>query len=364
MTNETELRSRLDQAASRLDLQPLDPAPLVQSGARARRRRSFRRTLTAVGGVTVAAVVLGSLVLGPGSGASPYFGDPGDRYAAVASGGAQDGYPDLVVSRVGSKHVSIDGFGWPIEGQAVVSDPNGDVSFPDIDQLDAETMCLPMLEQAAPRVPASRWRHSEGWIDGFPTRAGLVTTFEADYQGRTFYASCTLPGDYTPARRPNLAHVPSPSDAQRLLADCSYLGHVDLNAWRVATTSSLDGAIAAAVVAPDGTLARCVLSPDIAQRQVQLSSLGASSPLIYDQVDGVVSMIGRTDPSVARLVVRSENGAEHTVKVVDGWYADLYRAGEPTQVTAYDASGEPVEIDPSPLPSVCFTSVETNNDGC
>jgi hypothetical protein len=366
------LRTRLDDLVRRAAIDPVEPARALEAGRRARRRRAVGRGAALATPLAVFAVVAGLLVFQSRT-PSPSFSDPEGRVAAAAEGGSEDGYPDLVVSARGRTSVSITGFGWPIEDQGVVSDRQGEVSLPPIDRTDAEVMCLPMLNQAAPDVPDVAWQHSGAWIDGFPSRAGLVTTYEAQFDGRFFYASCTLPGDYTPARRPRLADVPSAADTRGLLSHCSYLGHVDFRAWRVAASDTRDGTVAALLSAPDGTDARCVLSQDERRRVVQVLGEASGDAVLYGgSGTGLLSVVGTTGTEVARLDVRS-GGSVHRVPVDDGRYATLVPGGAVSAVTAYDADGEVVAEStggaPRPgallaLPTECFTTVETAGDGC
>lgn len=359
-----ELRDRLDAATERAGFGPSDPAAAIAAGTRIRRRR------TAVAGIGTAAVLAvaagtgAALLRGPVEEPSPEFGDTGDRAPVVAPGGPRDGYPDLVVSAQGRRSVFITGFGWPIAGQQPVSTPDGEVAFPPIGRLDAESMCLPMLRQAAPSVPGGAWHHSGAWIDDFPSRAGLVSTFGAEHGGRSYQASCTLPGDFTPDVRPDLDEVPAPGDSAAILDQCGYLGHVDVGAWQVAATSAADGTLAAALVAPDGTFARCVLSEAEGQRLVQVSALDTDGAYFYRASGGTLTLVGRAEPDVARLTVEA-GGARHDVAVEDGYYAAVIPgAGEPGALTAYDDEGSDITSDAMVLPALCFTTIETGDDGC
>lgn len=359
---DTELRNRLDRIAGAADFAPTDPAAAIAAGSRVRRRRTFTASLTAVSVLTVLGLGTAAIVTSSNGAPSLDFSDPGNRAGAVGAGGPEDGYPDLVVSVDGTPadgSVTIDGFGWPLADQSVVSTPGGQVSFPEISKVDAESMCLPMLNQAAPGVPDAAWHHSAAWIDGFPTRAGLITSFEADFDGASFWASCTLPGDAVPARRPRLDRLPTAPAA--VLAQCGYLAHVDLRSWQVAASETRGGTLAAALRAPDGTFGRCVLSTDRRQRLVQLSKR-TDDVVLYTATDSALTLVGRTDPSVVRLRVSTAT-ADLDVPVVDGTFASVLPAGEPASVTAYDAAGNPTEVD-MVVPTVCFTSIETENDGC
>lgn len=358
----TEIRDRLDLAANAAGFTASDPAAAIAAGTRIRRRQRFTAALTATGVLTVGGVGAATILADDPSSPDLGFGEPGDRVAAVAAGGPKDGYPDLVVRVRGT---TIEGFGWPLQDQPMVSTPDGEVSFPPIDKVDAETMCLPMLNQGAPDVPDAAWHHSEAWIDDFPTRAGLVTTFEADFRGRTYYASCTLPGDHTLRQRPDLADVPDPADPAALKEHCGYLGHVDLRGWQVAATDAAGGTVAAALVAPDGTFARCVLSEDVRQRVVQLSETTPSDTVLWNRSGGVVSVVGRTDPEVTRLVLETGKGLSAEVPVDDGIYVSVQRGEEPVAATAYDAAGDVVDgAVEMVVPLLCFTSVELGEDGC
>lgn len=358
-----ELRNRLDKASAAAGFGPTDPAQAIRIGTRQRRRRAFATALSATGVIAVLGVASAAVLTSESASPSLDFGDPGDRAAAVGAGGPADGYPDLVVSVHGT---TITGFGWPLEGQPEVSTPDGQVSLPPIDEVDAETMCLPMLNQAAPEVPNAAWHHSESWIDDFPTRAGLITSFEAEDGGRTYYAACTLPGDHTPQRRPDLARVPAAADEDAVRAQCGYLGHVDLGAWDVVATDRVDDTLAAALVAPDGTFARCVLSGDVRQRLVQLSEMSAPTTVFYSHSGETVALVGRTDPAVERLTIRTDtpDAAEFDVPVYDGVFATVAAAHVPFEVTAYDGEGNRLQAPNDIQPVECFTSVETGDDGC
>lgn len=359
---DTELRDRLDRIADAPGFAPADPAAAIAAGSRVRRRRTFTASLTAVSVLAVLGLGTAAIVTSSNGSPSLDFSDPGNRAGAVGAGGPEDGYPDLVVGVVGTPadgSVSIDGFGWPLEDQAVVSTPGGQVSFPAIGKVDAESMCLPMLNQAAPGVPDAAWHHSGEWIDGFPTRTGLITVFEADFDGASYSASCTLPGDAVPARRPRLDRLPTAPGA--VLAQCGYLAHVDLRSWQVSASATRGGTLAAALVAPDGTFGRCVLSTDRRQRLVQLSKR-TDDVVLYTATDSALTLVGRTDPSVVRLRVATPAGV-HDVRVVDGTFAAVLPAGEPTSVTRYDADGSATVVG-MVVPTICFTSIETDNDGC
>lgn len=359
---DTDLHDRLDRIADAPGFAPADPVTAIAAGARVRRRHTFTASLTATSVLAVLGLGTAAIVTSSNGSPSLDFSDPGDRVGAVGAGGPEDGYPDLVVSvdgSVGEGSVTIDGFGWPLAGQPVVSTPGGQVAFPDIGKVDAEAMCLPMLNQAAPEVANAAWHHSGAWIDGFPTRAGLITVFEADVGDTSYSASCTLPGDATPARRPRLDRVPTSSAA--VVAQCGYLAHVDLRAWQVVTSQTRGGTLAAALVAPDGTFGRCVLSTDRRQRLVQLSKR-TDDVVLYTATDSALTLVGRTDPSVVRLDVATPNG-DHDVPVADGTFAAVLPAGEPETVTAYDADGTARDVG-LVVPTLCFTSIETGNDGC
>jgi hypothetical protein len=357
---EPDLHERLDRSATAPEFTPADAAVAIRAGARIRRRRRFTAGLTATSVIAVLGIGAAALVTSSHDAPSLDFSDPGDRAAAVGVGGPADGYPDLVVQVVDDGSVTITGFGWPLEGQEVVSSRDGRVAFPSIGRVDAEAMCLPMLNQAAPMVPDAAWHHSEAWVDGFPTRAGLITTFEAASGGRDYVAECTLPGDHVPARRPRLERVPTTPAG--ILQQCGYLAHVDLRAWHVQATARRADAVAAALVAPDGTVGRCVLAADRRQRVVQLSR-DAEGPVFYTAAAGTVSLAGHVDPSVTRLRLGTADG-DRDVTVTDGAYAALLEGAEPESVTAYDAAGRRVDGVDTVLPTVCFTPVETGDDGC
>lgn len=359
---DTELRDRLDRIADAPGFAPTDPAAAIAAGSRIRRRRTFTASLTAASVLAVLGLGTAAIVTSSNGSPSLDFSDPGNRAGAVGAGGPADGYPDLVVTVDGTPadgSVTIDGFGWPLAGQPEVSTPDGQVSFPDISKVDAESMCLPMLNQAAPGVPDAAWHHSAAWIDGFPTRAGLITTFEAELDDTSYSASCTLPGDDVPARRPRLDRLPTTPAA--VLAQCGYLAHVDLRAWQVSASDARGGTLAVALVAPDGTFGRCVLSTDRRQRLVQLSKR-TDDVVLYTASTGALTLVGRTDPSVARLRVATAS-ADLDVPVVDGTFASVLPAGEPESVTAYDADGSAREVG-MVVPTICFTSIETDDDGC
>lgn len=357
---DTDLRNRLDRIADAAGFTPADPTAAIVTGRRVRRRRTFTASLTAASVLAVLGLGTAAIVTSSNGAPSLDFSDPGSRVGAVGAGGPEDGYPDLVVGvDRGSGEVFIDGFGWPLEGQPVVSTPDGRVSFPAISKVDAESMCLPMLNQAAPGVPDAAWHHSPTWIDGFPTRAGLITTFEADLDGTRYLASCTLPGDHAPVRRPDLDRLPTTPAG--VLRQCGYLAHVDLGGWRVVASETRGGTLAAALVAPDGTFGRCVLSTDRRQRLVQLTKR-TDDVLLYTDADSALALVGRTDPSVVRLQVSTETG-DREVSVTDGTFATVLPAGLPLSATAYDADGTASDIEMI-VPTVCFTSIETENDGC
>jgi hypothetical protein len=372
----------LNRVANRQSFDPVDAAEAVRRGGRARSRRRGRQlAVSAVGGVTVAGVVLATQ-LGPGSSRSPSaaFEDPGGRVSLVAAGGPRDGYPDLVVSSRGG---TVIGFGWPIEGMAPVSDRDGTVTFPEISKVDAETMCLPMLNQGAPAVPDAAWRHSGSWIDDFPSRAGLVATYEAEHGGRSYYASCTLPGDYSPARRPDLAAVPFVSADDEVLRQCSYQGHVDFRSWQVGAADRAGDTLSAALVSPEGYVARCVLSSDERQRVTQLSAVRldeapSDAPFLYGG-DGTrtLTVAGVVGDEVETVEVATE-GRTREVAVRGGVFAvvvpvDGRVPADDTVVRGLDAEGAEVAVgrviadnppDDMLVPAVCFTSVETGDDGC
>lgn len=359
---DTELRDRLTRIADAPGFAPADPAAAILAGSRVRRRRTFTASLTAASVLAVLGLGTAAIVTSSNGAPSLDFSDPGNRAGAVGAGGPEDGYPDLVVGVEGSPAdgwVSIVGFGWPLQDQAVVSTPTGQVSFPEIGKVDAESMCLPMLNQAARGVPDAAWHHSDAWIDGFPTRAGLITVFEADFDGTTYQASCTLPGDAVTARRPDLDRLPS--SPAGVLRQCGYLAHVDLRSWQVVAETTRGGTLAAALVAPDGTFGRCILSTDRRQRLVQLSKR-TDDVVLYTDSPTALTLVGRTDPSVVRLEVATPAG-DVDVPVVDGAYAAVLPSGEPASVVAYDAAGTGTEV-ALVAPTLCFTSIETENDGC
>lgn len=358
---DTDLRNRLDRIADAAGFTPADPSPAIVAGRRVRRRRTFTASLTAASVLAVLGLGTAAILTSSNGAPSLDFSDPGNRVGAVGAGGPADGYPDLVVGvdRSIDGEVFVDGFGWPLAGQPVVSTPDGQVVFPEISKVDAESMCLPMLNQAAPGVPDAAWHHSPTWIDGFPTRAGLITTFEAEFDGSRYLASCTLPGDHAPVRRPDLDRLPTTPAG--VLRQCGYLAHVDLRGWQVVASESRGGTVAAALVAADGTFGRCILSTDRRQRLVQLSKR-TDDVLLYTDTPRAVTLVGRTDPSVVRLRLSTEAG-DREVPVTDGTFATVLPPGVPLSATAYDADGSGREIE-MVVPTVCFTSVETENDGC
>lgn len=381
--NDRSIIDELTRAAHAQDFSAADPQLAIRAGRSARHRRTVRSALAATTVLSVAGALAAIQVTGPSDTPSPAFGDPGNRVLLVAAGGPADGYPDLVVRASGGAYVTIEGFGWPLDGMAPVSDSEGQVSFPEISKIDAETMCLPMLNQAAPDVPDSSWQHSGAWIDGFPSRSGLVASYEAERDGRTFAAECTLPGDHSPEQRPDLAKVPTASATARVLRHCSYQGHIDFGAWQVGAVDRAADTLSAALVSPEGYVARCVLSVDEQQRVTQLlattvAQSATSGPMLYggDRTD-TLTLAGATGPEVDRLEVFSA-GATRSVDVQDGVYALVLSVSgrvpaEDTVVAALDAQGSElatyrvVSDDPGQLgllPVLCFTSVETGNDGC
>ena len=383
MTDERVV-AELHRAVDAQRLEPVDARPAIRLGRQLRRRRAARTALVGLSTVGVVGVVgVAQLTGGQGAEPSPAFGDPGSRLTLAAAGGAEDGYPDLVVRSIGGEWVTITGFGWPIEGMDPVSDRDGNVAFPEISKLDAESMCLPMLIQAAPEVPNSAWQHSEGWIDGFPSRAGLITSFEAEHEGRTYAAACTLPGDFSPAVRPDLAVVPAADDSEEILRQCGYQGHVDFRGWEVGAVDAAARTLSAALVSPGGHVARCALSESARERLVQLSSatVGSTevdSPVLYGgEGTRTLTLAG----SVADDVVTVElvaAGERHVLAVRDGVYAAAVQLSQrvlpdDTTVRLLGADGQELHVvravadDPPEgllLPSECFTAVETGSDGC
>jgi hypothetical protein len=240
-----------------------------------------------------------------------------------------------------------------------------------------------MLNQGAAAVPDSAWRHSGSWIDDFPSRAGLVASYEAEHGGRQHYASCTLPGDYSPARRPDLSRVPAASAEDEVLRQCAYQGHVDFRAWQVGAADRTGQTLSAALVSPEGYVARCVLSSDEKQRVTQLSEVtleeaAADGPFLYGgEGSRVLTVAGAVGGDVQSVEVTTE-GVTHQVPVRDGSFAAAIPVehrvpADDTVLRALDATGAEVGVarvwaDKPPqdmlLPVVCFTSVETGNDGC
>ncbi len=380
-----EIADELDRAVQRLGFGAVDAAGAVRAGRQLRRRRTARRVLGGAATLAVVGVVglAGTRLTGDGAEPSPAFGDPGSRLVLAADGGAEDGYPDLVVSARGDTWVTITGFGWPIEGMAEVSDRDGAVSLPEISKLDAESMCLPMLIQAAPEVPNSSWRHSEGWIDDFPTRAGLVTSFEAEHDGRTYSAACTLPGDFAPVTRPDLDDVPVETDSAAILRQCSYQGHVDFRGWEVGAADAASHTLSAALVSPDGHVARCVLSTAARERVTQLSSTTVAgtevdSPVLYGgDRTRTLTLAGAVAPEVAAVEVVAA-GERRVLQVEGGVFAaavdlDAKVLPDDAVVRTFDADGDELHVvrafsEAPPegmlLPALCFTAVETGSDGC
>jgi len=374
-----QIIDELDHACRAPEFGPVDPAAAIGTGTRLRRRRSLRRALSGLTLAAVAAVGV-SVWLDTGSTTpSPVFSDPNGRVSTVGAGEPADGYPDLVTSRDGT---SVTGFGWPIVGMGAVSDPAGEVAFPKISKADAESICLPLFNQAYPGVPNAAWVHSQGWIDDFPTRAGLTTSYNAEDDGKTFYASCVLPGDYTPDLRPDLTRVPRADQDTAIRDQCGYLAHVDFSGWGVGAADTASDALAAALVSPDGHVARCVLSIQPAKRVVQVSATtlpqrGDDGPVLYSgEATTTLSLVGATGPDVATLEVTTD-GVTEQVPVLGQVYATAIDLGEPvlpedTTVRFLDASGDEVHVaralwentDQMLVQDLCFTSVETGNNGC
>lgn len=381
---EHRISSELDRV---LDAQPfgeIDPAHVLRNGRRARRRRNARMSLAASGVAVIVAVVVTTQLTGSSpTGPSAAFEDPGSRVALVAAGGPRDGYPDLVVDRGGGAWVTITGFGWPLQGMDTVSDGEGRVSFPEISKADAETMCLPMLNQAAPEVPDASWRHSEGWIDDFPSRAGLAATYEADFSGTHYYATCTLPGDFSPPQRPDLSRVPASDADGMILRQCGYQGHIDFSGWNVGAADRAEDTVSAALVSPEGFVTRCVLSSAEGQRVTQLSSTPMSeasidTPIFFGgEGSSTLTLAGVAPPGTTELEITTE-GAVRRVPVRHGVYAAVVPVSgrvpaDDTVVRALDDDGAEQTIaravaDEPPhemlLPVTCFTTTETGQDGC
>lgn len=376
--NDTDVLDELHRVVAAQHFDTADASVAIRRGTRVRRAR--RAKVAAWGAtacvLTTLAVTTQTGLSGP-SGPSPAFGDPGSRMSLVGDGGSDQGYPDLVVERTGDKWVTISGFGWPIEGMEPVSGSAGTVAFPEVSKLDAESMCLPMLIQAAPEVPNDSWEHSGAWIDGFPTRSGLITSYAAQYDGRTYGASCTVPGDFNPKVRPDLSSVPMSKDTEAILNKCSYQGHVDFRAWRVSAASRSDETLSAALVSQDDHLARCVLSSDPAQRVTQVSQspvtqTATGEPVLYGGVDtNTLTIVGSVPASVTSVLVTTVDQTT-TAAVRDQTYAIAMAypegAAAPTSVKGFDAVGAEVfaadATDNELLPIACFNTVETNNDGC
>lgn len=365
----TDLRDRLDRLVDSEVFEPLDTGAAIAQGRRTVRRRRITAT---VGGAAAAVVGVLATMTGVQHVTQPDvdFGDPGGRKPAASGVPADVAYPDLVTSRTGSSYVSITGFGWPLAEM----DPD------DIDKLDAESMCLPMLEQAAPEVPASAWQHSEAWVDSFPSRATLPTTIEAEHEGVQYDARCTLPGEFVPQSRPFLEQPPSERDHAAISKQCSYLGHVDFAGWQVVAAQT-PGATVAALRSPDGHVATCVLSATPAGRMVQLSQRveppTADDVLLFHRAGRSVMVAGLA-PAGATSVELRVTGSTSTGSVVNGLFAVAgtrpEEAGLVVQMTAYDgarnelarystkafASGSAGRLDPAD----CFYGVEMGDDGC
>ena len=370
----TDLMDRLDRLVDAQHFAPLPAQPALDRGRRALRRR---RAVVAVG--TAAAVVVGALFVGTAvryvSQPDLEFGDPAGRRPADSGVPTERAYADLVTSRTGDDSVSITGFGWPLAEM----DPD------DISQLDAESMCLPMLESAAPEVPATAWRHDESWVDSFPSRATLPTMFEAEHDGRWYSATCALPGSHVPELRPDLERLPSASDELGISRQCAYLGHLDLTEWDVvaahdARAAGEVSAVVAALRSPDGRLATCVLSRGPAGRSVQLTAdprpLAPDDGLVFHRSGRSILAAGRAPARAAGVELRVADRTEYA-GVVDSTFADR---APPAPVVATGPSASPsTDADGNELasystttpgesgallPADCFYSLETGNDGC
>lgn len=374
----SDLKERLDRLVDDESFAPLDTDRALADGRRVVRRR---RAVALAGGL--AAVVVAAVGLGPvmqwADEAALEFGDPGDRQPAAGPVPAEVAHADLVISRSGRDWVTITGLGWPLADMEPVSTPDGRVSFPEIDRLDAESMCLPMLTQAAPEVPADAWHHSQSWVDTFPTRATLPTTAEATHEGRFYQATCTLPGDHVPGSRPDLEQVPAPTDTAAVLEQCSYVGHIDFSGWSVAAADAAAGRLVAALASADGHVATCALDAEPRGRLVQLSARTAAptvdDSLLQDATRGALVTAGRAPARAATVELRVGAAAPVTAPVVDGLYALAAPSRSPSPVarlTAYDAEGVEVASysteNPASgggmLPADCFYPLETGGDGC
>jgi hypothetical protein len=168
-----------------------------------------------------------------------------------------------------------------------------------------------------------------------------------------------------------------------VLRQCSYQGHVDFRSWQVGAADRAGDTLSAALVSPEGYVARCVLSSDERQRVTQLSAVRldetpADVPFLYGG-DGTrtLTVAGAVGDEVQTVEVATE-GRTREVPVREGVFAvvvpvDGRVPADDTVVRGLDAEGAEVAVarvvaDNPPedmlLPVVCFTSVETGDDGC
>lgn len=376
----TDLHQQLDRLAHDPTFTPTDLDRVAQQGRRELRSRRRRHGAGLLAGGLALSVVtfLGwDTVTGP----SLDFGDPAGVPAAAGIP-ASVAYPDLVKSVRGEGYVEISGFGWPIEGMPVVSGLDGSLSLPPIDRADGEAMCLPMLEQAAPEVPAVKWRHSGSGIDEFPLRATLSMTVEAEHDGVAYLATCALPGDQPPNTRRDLTQVPDPTqldEHDEVLGQCSYLAHVDFSGWQVEAGARLGRLSVSVLTSADDHVATCVLSDVGSGRAVRISELTevptGEDPLVYDTSRAGFAVAGRAPTGAASVELKVNGQDPVSAPVTQGVFAAVAEPvqGEPVaRLTAYDARG--VEqaswstTTPggggSLLPADCFYTVERDPGAC
>ncbi|MEJ7833610.1 MAG: hypothetical protein WKF79_11900 [Nocardioides sp.] len=378
----SDLKDSLERLADGQRFTPVDVAAATSAGRAALRHRRWVIGVAAVGtGLVVALVV----PLGLRTSTMPDLGfsEPGERLPAAGSLPTSVTYPDLVVSREGRGLVEIEGFGWPIGGMEPVSGADGSIAFREISQADGESMCLPMLEQAAPEVPAAAWEHSSSWIDRFPSRATLPMTVVAEHGGTSYEARCALPGDYVPDVRPDLSRVPGLSEDPKILEQCSYLGHVDFAGWEVAATAEAVGRVVAALRSDEGYVATCALSDNPNARVVQVSELEdgptTDDMMIYDLSAGSFVMAGLAPDGAESVELRVGDAPTTTTDVADGVFAAAVPSrvadefGVVARLRAYDADGLEIgswssksERPPvlTLLPSTCFYSSQRDPGAC
>ncbi|MEJ7833625.1 MAG: hypothetical protein WKF79_11975 [Nocardioides sp.] len=376
----SDLKDSLERLADGQRFTPVDVAAATSAGRAALRHRRWVIGVAAVGtGLVVALVV----PLGLRTSTMPDLGfsEPGERLPAAGSLPTSVTYPDLVVSREGRGLVEIEGFGWPIGGMEPVSGADGSIAFREISQADGESMCLPMLEQAAPEVPAAAWEHSSSWIDRFPSRATLPMTVIAEHGGTSYEAKCALPGDYVPDVRPDLSRVPGLSEDPKILEQCSYLGHVDFSAWNVVTAAETTGRLVAALRSQNGYVAMCALSDNPTARVVQVSELEdrptTDDLMIYDQGAGGFVIAGLAPVGAEWMELKVGDGPSTAIAVVDGTFAAAAPspvADDPVaRLVAYGPNDEEIGTwstwsEGSPvstlLPSICFYSSQRDPGAC